>query len=66
MTKKRRRTRDGLVSKVWKHQPIKDKAGKTYVPYCTFKPHVGVALFYEVCEERKCNHYRRLYVSLHD
>lgn len=58
-----RKSKDGLVSKVWDFQPIKDENG-TYVPFCTFQYHVGVSLFYEVCEKRKCNHYRRLYMSL--
>ena len=63
---KDRYKKDGLVSKVWSLQPVKDKDGKTYVPFCTYKYHIGISLFHNVCEKRNCNHYRRLYVSLHD
>lgn len=61
----KRRGKDGLVSKVWGFQPIKE-GDKTYIPFCTLKYHVGISMFNQVCETRECNHYRRLYVSLHN
>lgn len=64
MKNKTRYRKDGLVTKVWDFQPVKDKEGKTYVPFCTFKYHVGVSMFEDVCEKRKCHHYQRLYVTL--
>jgi len=59
-----RKSKDGLVSKVWRHQPIRDEEGKQYIPFCTFKYHVGISMFPKVCESRNCTHYRRLYVEL--
>ena len=66
MINKKRYRKDGLVSKVWDFQPTQDEKGKHYVPFCTYKHHVGISLFHEVCEKRGCYHYRKLYVSLQD
>ena len=50
-------------SKVWKFRPQEDDDGR-YVPYCDFGYHLGVILDENICEERQCDHYMKLYLDV--
>lgn len=51
-----------LTSKVWKFSPHEDEHGK-YIPYCTYTYHFGIILDEEVCNERRCLNYHKLYLK---
>ena len=51
-----------LETKVLKYRPLKDAKGR-YIPYCDFGYHMGISLRPELCEQRKCNHYYKLYIQ---
>ncbi len=53
---------DGLQSKVIKFLPLRDKTGR-YISFCDYAPHQGLVLRPEVCEQRGCTHYHKLYIS---
>jgi len=57
-----RHKKDGLTSKVEFVRLRYDEDG-AYIPYCSFNVHRGISLRPEVCEQRGCNHYVRLYVE---
>ena len=62
MTHKKRTLENKIESsKVFRLRPLKDDKGK-YIPYCNFGFHMGIVLSYDICEERKCTHYKRLYL----
>jgi len=44
-------------------EPMRDKYG-FYIPYCKLNFHPGIidAGRAEMCEQRKCRHYKKLYV----
>jgi len=48
---------------VWKFKPLKDKVGK-YIPFCNFGYHQGIVRTPDICEDRHCKHYKRLYIDL--
>ncbi len=63
---KRRKSRDGLVSKVLKISPmliLEDDQGK-YIPYCNYQWHKGIVRDINVCETRKCRHYQKYRLEL--
>ena len=63
----RKKSKDGLVSKVLKISPnliLKDEGG-VYVPFCNFRYHRGIVKDTIACERRACRHYRKLYVPPH-
>jgi hypothetical protein len=51
------------LEKVVKFAPIKYPEGKRFVPYCSMGWHMGIPRDQYVCEQRKCNHYQRLYLK---
>ena len=57
-----RKGKDGLSSRVLNFKPLRDDMGR-YIPYCDFGPHQGISLRPSVCEQRACEHYRRLYLN---
>jgi len=60
---RRKRRSDGLHSKVVDFVPHNDGEGEPdYIPYCTFRRHVGIVLDKDVCEKRQCEYYRKLYI----
>ena len=59
--RKRRHKEDGLASEVFKSKPLRDEKGR-YVPFCDFGYHQGISLKPEVCEQRNCMHYKKLYI----
>jgi hypothetical protein len=66
MSKKRDRYKsknNSLESKVIKFRALNDEGGQ-YIPYCNYGHHIGVVLRPEVCTERKCFHYLKLYLIL--
>jgi len=42
----------------------KDENGR-YLPYCLMSYHSGVIKNEEICQERECRHYRKLYFPEH-
>ena len=59
--RRKRHKKDGLESEVFKSPPLRDERGR-YMPYCDLGYHQGLVLKPEVCEQRNCTHYRRLYI----
>lgn len=59
---RKKRKKDGLASKVWGFEPVKDERGK-YIPYCDFGCHRGIIVDEDVCVSRSCTHYFRLYID---
>jgi len=56
---------DGLESKVMKISPqfiILNTTGQ-YIPYCDFGHHRGLIVREEVCKQRHCRHYYKLYIK---
>lgn len=58
---KKRKNRSKLETKVFRFRPLRDKEGR-YVPFCDFGYHQGYVKTPEICEERKCQHYNKLYI----
>ncbi len=54
--------RGKLETKVLKCRPLTDEKGK-YIPYCDFGYHQGVIKTPEICEERNCIHFQKLYLK---
>ena len=54
--------RGKLETKVFKYAPLKDAKGR-YIPYCDFGYHRGISQTPEICEERKCTHFKKLYLK---
>ncbi len=52
-----------LEKKVIKFKPIRDPDNKRFLPYCDFGYHQGYIKKPEVCEERNCRHYHKLYLN---
>lgn len=46
---------------VFRFKPLRD-GKRRYIPFCDFSAHFGLATNYELCEERQCKFYRRLYL----
>jgi len=42
--------------------PNQDAEGR-YVPFCDFHKHQGIPRKPEVCEQRQCHHYKKLYIN---
>ena len=40
---------------------FKDNGGK-FICYCTYEGHPGTSLTPSICEDRRCEHYHKLYV----
>ncbi len=51
-----------LKPKVTKYRPLRDELGR-YVPFCDFGFHQGLIRTPEICEERNCTHFHRLYIE---
>ncbi len=51
-----------LETKVLKFRPLKDAKGR-YLPFCDFHYHRGISKTPEICEERNCVHYLKLYIE---
>ena len=47
---------------VLKFPPSKDNKGR-YNAYCDLSAHQGFALRTDICEERKCRYYHKLYIT---
>lgn len=64
MKRKKSKGIDGLVSEVLTTKEFikKDKHGK-YLPFCSYGFHQGLIKQEEVCIERNCKHYQRLYIK---
>ena len=63
---KRRRkahNKSKLEKKIWEvpTSTIQNADNGRFLPYCTFNFHEGVIKEPEVCEERECRHYYKLY-----
>ena len=58
----KRKSESKLIRKILKFKPIKDESGKRFVPFCSYGWHQGISKNYELCEERRCTHYHRLYI----
>ena len=56
-----RKKKGKLETKVSKFRPLRDSAGR-YVPYCDFGWHQGYVRTPEICEDRACRHYNKLYI----
>ena len=56
---------DGLESKVsvFPKGTIKKDSEGRYIPYCDFGYHQGLVRKPEVCEQRECSHYYKLYIN---
>ena len=54
--------KDGLVSIIAKIRPLRDKDGK-YYGYCESNYHRGIVIDDEVCLERSCEKYVKLYLT---
>ena len=52
-----------MSKKVIKFRPLRDEERKRYVPYCDFIFHQGIPKHPEICEERHCKYYNRLYLE---
>lgn len=65
MKNKKRKLSDGLErldkTQVHNYRPLVDRDGR-YIPFCDFHCHRGISLTSELCEERGCHHYRKLYI----
>ena len=62
---KQKRGRDGLESKVMRLNSnfiVSDSQGK-YLPYCDFGYHRGLIVAEEVCQQRHCRYYHKLYIG---
>lgn len=46
-------------TKVHQLEVLVDKYGR-YVPWCDYEPHIGYIRTPDICQERKCKHYREL------
>lgn len=60
-----KKSSDGLESKVMKLKSnfiVRDEAGR-YLPFCDFGYHQGLIKREEVCIQRNCDHYCKLYIS---
>ena len=57
-----RRKTGKLERGIMKFKPIRDNKNKRFIPYCDFGWHQGIVINYETCEERRCVHYKRLYI----
>lgn len=59
----KKKTLDGKVesTKVFHLRPNEDEKGR-YYSVCEFGYHQGIVLSEEIYTERKCIHYRRLYL----
>ncbi len=53
--------RKSLKTKILKYKPLKDQKGR-YIPYCDFRSHKGISKTPEICEQRKCKNYYKLYI----
>ena len=49
------------LEKVMEFEPILDIQGR-FIPFCIYEPHRGIPKSYKNCEQRKCRHYRKLYL----
>jgi len=58
MTRKHK-TKVSLIA----HDLIKRDENGRYIPYCDFNVHRGISRTPELCEERTCIYYRRLYIK---
>ena len=59
--KHKRKSKDGLVSKVLRISPkriLEDEEGK-YIPICSYGWHIGIIKDINVCETRKCKYYQK-------
>ena len=55
-----------LENKILSFQPVRDEDNLRFIPYCDFGFHQGVICTsdkYSECEQRRCKHYYRLYIS---
>ena len=52
-----------LETKVLKFKPLRDDNNKRFIPYCDFGFHQGYILTPNICEQRRCSHYLRLYLK---
>lgn len=48
---------------VLKVRPVYEKELGKYIPYCLYGWHQGIPKNYELCEERKCTHYVKLFIK---
>jgi len=62
MSKKRRKRKDGLRSKVIDFKPLRDQKG-SYIPYCNLSIHLGLVCRENVCKTRTCPNYIKLYIK---
>lgn len=60
--RKKSKGTDGLESLVMPFKPLKDEKGD-FIPYCDFGYHKGIVLRPEVCEQRNCTNYYKLYIN---
>lgn len=51
-----------LEHRVVKFHILIDDEGNEYLPFCNYQNHRGIIKRSYVCEERKCNHFTRLYI----
>lgn len=68
MKKCKKKQSNGLESKVMKISPkfiVLDEIGQ-YIPYCDFGYHRGLVIDEEVCKQRHCKNYYRLYIKKYD
>jgi len=56
--------KDGLISKVMKvpHGLIVKEDHTKYIPWCDHFPHYGIIKDENVCKQRHCKHYKKLYI----
>ena len=58
----RKRLEDKTKTNVTRFRPLRDRNGR-YIPYCDFGYHQGLIRTPEICEQRECIHYKKLYLK---
>jgi len=58
----RKRLENKVRTKILKFRPSRDNEGR-YISYCDFGYHQGLIKTPEICIERNCNHYKKLYIK---
>jgi hypothetical protein len=59
---KRDKSLESKVMKIHSIFIVSDSKGR-YIPYCDFGYHRGLIIAEEVCKQRHCDHYYKLYIE---
>ena len=60
--KNKKRLENKVKISIMKVRPSKDENGR-YISFCDFGFHQGVLRNPTICEERRCYHYKKLYIK---